>query len=497
MIIEAFIKALQAFGSLELWIFMLSGTIVGVVFGLIPGVSGLLPMALFLSFVFKLTPNQALPFLVAISSVSFIGGSITAILLDIPGTGPNTATLMDGFPMSQKGQAGRAIGAALTSSAAGSVITVILALAMVPLVVPMIKAVQSADMVFIIFMGLTFIAVLSTGSMIKGLISGGLGLILSLIGFQAVTGVGRFTFGSTYLYDGIRLIPVTLGLFAMSEAISVATKGDPVIAKKTATVERQAVFEGMKDVWRHKWLSLRSSAIGFIVGLIPGVGGDVASFVAYGQAKQTSKHPELFGTGTVEGVIAPESANDAKEGGAILSTLALGIPASSSMALLLGGLLMLGLIPGPEMMSTHLDLSLTLLLISLVASVIAAAMCFPIAPYLARVATIPTRVLAPMVMVIAMVGVYAYREQIEDALVTLVITVIGVVMKNLGYNRPAFFLGFILGGRFEKYLFIALQSAGPLFFLRPISLVIIFLTLASVFYMPIKRIILHRLTKRS
>lgn len=489
MVLEAFLDALQNFGSVELWFFMTIGVIYGLIMGVIPGIGGLVSLVLFLPFVFLMRPEQALPFMVAVGAVLCMGGSVTAILLNIPGTAPNAATLIDGFPMTQKGEGGRALGAALTSSGIGSIITVVVALAMVPLVLPMVMAIHSADLVFIILLGISFIAVLEAGSTIKGIISGGLGLLIAFVGFQAGSGVARFTFGSLYLYDGIGLIPLALGIFAVPEMVALATK-------RGTLAGTSAVIKGMGDVWwgvtdaLRRWtLILRSSIIGFIVGLIPGIGGTVASFIAYGQAKQTSKHPDRFGTGFVDGVIAPESANDAKEGGALLTTLALGIPGSPAMAILLGAFLMLGLIPGPEMMTEHLDLSLTLLLVILVASVVGAAIFLPLASRMARIATVPGRVLVPLILVVIFMGAFAYQGNLNDVIMTLIFGIVGLAMRRYGYNRPALLLAFILGGLFEKYLFIALKAAGPLFFLRPIALVIILIMLALFIREPIKRLI--------
>ncbi len=230
---------------------------------------------------------------------------------------------------------------------------------------------------------------------------------------------------------------------------------------------------------------------GYIVGIIPGAGGDVATFVAYGQAKQTSKHPERFGTGIVEGVIAPESANNAKEGGALLTTLALGIPGSAIMALILGAFLILGLIPGPDMMTKHLDLSLSLLLATAVANVIGVVICLLVAPSLGKVATIPSRILVPLIMVIALAGSFAYRERFDDVIVAIIFGVMGLAMVRFGFNRPALLLGYILGGLFERYLLIANRAEGHLFFMRPISLALIFIIIALYASGPIKKLVQH------
>lgn len=492
MVIEAFVQALQNLANPGLLLWMFGGVIVGLIFGLIPGIGSLTAIALFFPFVFRLLPEQALPFIVAVAAVGFTGGSVCAVLLNMPGQETNAATIMDGYPMTKKGEGGRALGAALMSSGLGGAAVVFISLALVPLVLPIVVAFVSADMVFIILLGLAFIAVLGSGSMIKGLISGGLGLLISFIGYQAVTLAPRFTFGSAYLYDGLGLLPLSLGLFAIPEALELAVRGGTIADTDRAIAVVDNVWEGAKDVFRHWGLWLRSTIIGYIVGIIPGIGAITATFIAYGQAKQTSKHPEKFGTGCVEGVIAPESANNAVTSGALLTTLALGIPGSATMALALGAFLMLGLIPGPEMMTKHLDLALTLQLVVMVSNVIAAAICFATASQLAKVAWIPSRILVPLILVIALVGVYAYREMFNDLIVAIVFGGLGLAMRRFGYNRPGFFLGFILGVLFEKYFFIALRVAGPLFFVRPISLTLIFIIIALFVYKPLKGLFQRR-----
>jgi putative tricarboxylic transport membrane protein len=257
------------------------------------------------------------------------------------------------------------------------------------------------------------------------------------------------------------------------------------------------VWQGVKDVFRHWTVWVRSTIIGYIIGIIPGVGAETATFVAYGQAKQTSKHPERFGSGVVEGVIASESANNAKEAGALLTTLALGVPGSGIMALLLGAIYLVGLVPGPEMITRHLDLSLTLLLVVAVSNIVAVAICLPLAPYLAKMAYIPSRILVPLVLAIALAGVFACRELFNDLIICLIFCALGLVMKRFGYNRPALFLGYVLGRPFEEYFFIALQTEGPLFFLRPISLTLILMIIALFAVRPIKNWFLRRGVNRT
>ncbi|MDP2719122.1 MAG: tripartite tricarboxylate transporter permease, partial [Dehalococcoidia bacterium] len=306
--LEAMWLGLQDLLSLQVMFFLVLGVVIGLIFGIIPGIGGLTAIAILLSLVWGMKPVLALSFLLALSAASSQGGSITAILLNVPGTGPNAATLLDGYPMAQQGKAGRALGAVLTASALGGLFGGLVLILLIPVVRPLVLAFGSPELFFLVLLGISFIAVLSGGSMIKGTAAGGLGIMLALIGYQVTTGMPRFTFGTLYLEDGISLIPLTLGLFAIPEAIDLALKGGAISSKDRAIVTIGSdLFEGVKDVFRHFWLFIRCSVIGTIMGIIPGVGAETATFVCYGHAKQTSKHPEQFGLGTVEGVIAPES----------------------------------------------------------------------------------------------------------------------------------------------------------------------------------------------
>ncbi len=492
----AFINAWAFFLNPEFVAWMLGGLVLGLLLGIIPGIGAMVGVAIFLPFVFYLTPTQALPFIMGVFSVPCLAGSVTTILLGVPGVVANMATLQDGFPMAKKGEAGRALGAAVTASGMGSIYTAAFAILMVALIIPLVIMITSAEMVFLILLGLTMIAVLSRGSMLKGLISGFLGILVGLIGWHVITGVSRFTFDNLFLYDGLSIIPVGLGLFALPEMVNLIVRGGSIAQQAAEIKGMKQVWRGVKDVFHHWKLNLGCSLLGYTIGVLPGVGGSVASWVSYAQAKQFSKHPELFGTGIVEGVIAPESGNDAKEGGALLTTLALGIPGSSSLVLLLAALVMLGFAPGPQMLTEHLDLSLALVLVIAVASVIGAVICLTAAPYLAKVAYIPGRILVPLVLAIVFIGAFAYHQLFPDLIVLAVFGALGIFMQRFGYNRAALMLGYILGNLFEKYLFISLQAFGDLFFLRPGSLGLIVVIILFLSFDPLRGWWLRRRSRR-
>ncbi|MBW1800347.1 MAG: tripartite tricarboxylate transporter permease [Deltaproteobacteria bacterium] len=494
---EAFIQGLLNYTHPLSFGFLFLGTCIGIFIGLLPAVGGLVAMALLLPLVFGMEKIAGISLLLAISAVSTTGGSITAILMNIPGTGPSAATLMDGFPMTKKGEAGRAFGALLCAATSGGVLGVCLALAAIPVVRPLVMTFGSPELFFLILMGISFLAILGKGSAIKGMISGLLGIFIAFIGYQHSTGVDRFGFDNDYLLLGLKLVPVVLGLFAGAELLDMAVSGKPILASEKAKAGkelRRQIWQGAADVYRHAWLWCRSCILGYIIGLIPGIGGDTAVFVSYAQAKQTSRHPEKFGTGVVEGVIAPESASNAKEGGALLTTLALGMPGSASMALLIGALLLQGVIPGPEMLRTDVELTFTLLWGLALANIIGGVICYVLAGYLnlTRIVTIAPSYLVPVILTLVFVGAYVYDKNMGDIIVAIIFTFVGLIMKKFGYNRPALLLGFILGGYFEEYFWLSIQTRGMLFFTRPACVVVIAVTVGLYALEPIKKIFRRR-----
>jgi len=476
--IEVLFQGFLTIFRLDVFAFMVLGVLIGLVFGIIPGIGGLAALSMLLPMVWGMNPEVALVFLLSITCATSQGGSITAVLINVPGTGPNAATLLDGYPMAQQGKAGRALAAVLTSGALGGIFGGILMIALIPIVRPMVLSFGSPELFFLVLLGISFITAIAEGKMLKGLVSGGIGILLALFGYQMTTGIPRFSFGTEYLEDGIKLIPLTLGLFAFPEVIDLAVGGEACsrTGKSVAKIGSD-LFEGVKDVFRHFWLFLRCSAIGTIIGIIPGVGAEVATFICYGHAKQTSKHPEMFGKGTVEGVIAPESASNAKEGGALLTTLAFGIPGSAAMALLLGAFLVVGITPGPKMLEQHLALSFSLAWTSIIANVISSIILLIFARQFVKVTFIDVRIMAPFILVFATIGAYSVGGNMFDVVTAFLFTIVGYGAKHLGYNRAAMILGFVLGNLAETYFLISLNSYGAGFFLRPISIILIIITI--------------------
>ena len=475
---------------------MIAGIIISLIFGVIPAISGLTLLVLALPIIYGMDPMFSLPLILACTSISVLGGSITAILINIPGDTPNAATLFDGFPMTQKGEAGRALGAALTAGGLGGLLSALLAFVSIPLVAPIVLAFHMPELFFTVILALVFIGVLSEENKIKGLISGCLGLLLAFVGVQAGTGISRYDFGIDYLIGGISLVPVTMGLFAGPELFEMAVSGKPITQADSQASFRQ-MFIGFKDVFQNLWLWFRCVIIGYVVGVIPGIGQSVAVFIAYGQAKQTSKHPEKFGTGVVEGVIAPEAANNAETGGALLTTLTFGIPGNGPQALLLAAFVLTGIRPGPEMLTKHLTLSFTIIWALAIACVIAAIIAFFTAPYLMKVTKIHPHYLQAVIVPVMFVAAFTVNDTMNSIILVLVFTGLGLLMKNLGYSRPSFLIGFVLGLLCEQYFWLAFKLGGPLFFATPISLCLIAVIIMLLSYSSVKSIFLKLFARKT
>ena len=462
---------------------------IGMFFGAVPGLGGKLGIALMIPFVFGMDMIPGAVFLLAMHSVVHTGGSIPSILLGVPGTGPDAATIVDGYPMTQKGQAGRALGASLGASGMGGVVGAIVLAALIPVLEPVVLAFGPAEFFLLALLGITFISLLSGDSLIKGLIVGLFGLMLAFVGMDPQLGVARFTFGQLFLWDGVDIITAILALFAVPEMIALGVKGGSIstVTKEAARYSLAEVMDGIMDVFRHWWLALRTAIIGAVIGIIPGLGGDAASWICYGHAVQSSKTPERFGKGAVEGVIAPETANNSKEGGSLLPTLFFGVPGSSGMAILLGAFVILGIQPGPMLMQNNMDLVWTLIWALVIANLLAVVMFLGVAKWLGLIAFVRGGLLIPFVLVLAMLGSYLSRGQWENLVIIVVFGILGYGLKRFDWPRPPFVIGLVLGPIAERSLHKALALWGPAFLLRPISLVLIAIIVVTLTFVLIRR----------
>ncbi len=462
---------------------------IGMFFGAVPGLGGKLGIALLIPFVFGMEMVPGAVFLLAMHSVVHTGGSVPSILFGVPGTGPDAATIVDGFPMTQKGQAGRALGASLGASGFGGVVGAIVLAALIPILEPVVLSFSPAEFFLLALLGITFISLLSGSSMVKGLIVGFFGLMLAFVGMDPQMGVTRFTFGNLFLWDGVDIITAILALFAVPEMIALGVKGGSIsaVTKEAARYSLAEIIDGIVDVWRHRWLALRTAVIGAVIGVIPGLGGDAASWICYGHAVQSSKTPERFGKGAVEGVIAPETANNSKEGGSLLPTLFFGVPGSSGMAILMGAFIILGIQPGPMLIVNNLDLVWTLIWALVVANVLAVVMFLGITRWIGLLAFVRGGLLIPFVLVLCMLGSYLSRGQWENLVLLVLLGFLGYGLKRFEWPRPPFVIGLVLGPIAEKSLHQAMQLWGPAFLLRPLSLVLVGIIVVTLIFAVVRQ----------
>jgi putative tricarboxylic transport membrane protein len=486
--LEAFYQGLQIIANPSVLLTITAGTLVAIVLGILPGINAGFALIVILPFILGADPKLVLPLMICFCSVGPTGGSVTAVLTGIPGDTANAATVLDGFPMTRRGEGGRGVGAALMSSTMGAITTVMMAIIMMPVLIPIVMAFKSPEMFLLIAMGLCFLSVVTKGSRLKGLISASLGILISTIGFQTSTGEPRFTLGSVYLYDGVEIVVIVMGLFAMPVLLELATSEQTILLPgKEMQAGYRGMLQGARDVFQHWWLFLRCTLIGYIVGVIPGIGGETAIWASLAHAKQTSKHPETFGTGNIEGVIGPQSAENSKVAGDLLTTLAFGIPGSGIMVFVLAGMILVGIQPGPKMLTEHAGLSFSLLQTVALSNIMAGTVCFIFAPYLVRLTKVSSLYLFCFITPLVLISVYARNLVATDMLLLLATCGIGVCLDKYGYIKPALVLGFILGRLFESYLFLSMNLFGPLFiFSSPISCILVLCVIGLLAQDPLK-----------
>lgn len=474
------LAALQTILTLNHLSYMLGGVLLGLAIGIFPGLGGIAGLSLLLPFLYGMDPVSALAMLIGLVAVIPTSDTFTSVLMGIPGSSGSQATVLDGFPMAKNGHAARALSAAFVSSLFGGLFGAVVLTGFVLIARPVILAFGSGELFMLTLLGLTMVGSLAGKSLVKGLSACGLGVLLGSVGSAPATGEYRMTFDNFYLMDGIPLVVVGLGIFALPEIIDLLRQNKPIA---NASKLGSGWLMGVKDFLANKWLAVRCSAIGCIIGALPGLGGSVVDWIAYGHAVQTTKDKPNFGHGDVRGVIAPESSNNAKEGGGLVPTLLFGIPGSGGMAVFLGGMVLVGLEPGPAMVSTDLDVTYTIIWSLALANVFGAAACMLISPWVAKLTTVRYALLAPfMVMVICFAAFQATRD-LADLVTLLAVGVLGVLMKRFDWPRPAFLIGFVLSAGMETYLYQAIQFDGIEFLLRPGVMIIGTITLLSLIFM--------------
>ena len=479
MLLDAIVGGLSALFTLQAVLFLLIGVVYGLVIGILPGLGGVVAMALLLPFTYGYQPAATLALLLGAHIATIWGDSVTSILFSVPGSAKGLALCFDGYPMTKQGQAKRALAASATGALLGGIIGAVFLALSIPLIRPVILALGPSEYLMMALWGLTVIATFSEGSLMKGLIASLLGVLVAFIGTDVVTATPRFTFGSELLMDGISFPVAMVGLFAVSEMMKLAIKGTPIV-DRALVPEVSTVWQGIKDAFHHRWLIVRSSMLGLWIGVLPGVGATVAGLAAYAQAVQTSKTPERFGKGAVEGVIAPDATMGANEGGGLMPTLAFGIPGGESMAILLVAFVGLGIVPGPEMLTKHLDLVFSMVWIIVIANIGVTLIGLAIIPWLARLPGLQANLMVPTVLSVCVVGAYAVRGRIDDVVVAALFGVLGYFMDKYRYSRANFVIGMVLAVMIERNLHISLTLHGNDFLLeRPIALVLLVLVVVT------------------
>lgn len=455
---------------------LFAGVSIGIIIGILPGLGGLMGMALVLPFLFGMDAYAGIAMLIGIAAAVPSSDTFPSVLMGIPGSSGSQATVMDGYPMARRGEAARALGAAFTASLIGGLLGALALTAVVPFARPIILAFGTPELFMLTLLGLSMVGVLSGNRPLKGILAAVAGLILGTFGGAPVAAEYRFVGEFLYLYDGFSLVIVALGLFALPEIIDLLARGGAIAQGKRGL--GTGWMQGVRDTLRHKWLVVRHSVIGVVIGFIPGMGSSIIDWVNYGIAAQTAKDKSQFGKGDVRGIIAPESANNAKEGGVLMPTLLFGVPGSSAMALFLGALMIFGIEPGPQLLTRNLDLVFVIIWSLAIANVLGTLICLVLSRPIARLTFVPFHYIAPFIIVIVVLGAWQETRHWGDLVFLIAFGVLGWIMKRTGMPRPPLLIGFILSTLAERYLWMSYNLYDWEWLYRPGVLIIAAVSLA-------------------
>jgi len=467
-------------------LYMLEGSMLGIILSLVPGLTGVNAMILLIPLTYHMGASQAMVIMVSIIGASMCGGSVHTILIGIPGAGVNTPTVFDGFPLAKKGRAAEAIGAMAAASAYGGMFGALVLMISLPVMRKIVLLLGPPEYFMIALLGLSIVGSLAGRSILSGLLAVCIGLMMSYVGFNPVVGGERFTFGIMGLWDGIPMTCAFIGLFAVSAVMDMALEGSPIAEIKVKLKGSfNQMLTGVKAPFHHLGLLLRCSAMGTVLGAVPGHGGVVGAFLTYAHAVQSAKDKSMFGKGDIRGVIGPESGKNAVGGGALIPTLSLGIPGSEMTALLLPVLMLHGITPGPEMITRHLDVVWVMVWSLVISHIFGSIISCLASPQLALITRVRPSYLVPIILAVSLIGSYTYNKRMEDVLITLVIGFIGYAMKSYKIPVAAAVMGYILGSVMEKSFFQSLQMGRGnfmVFFNRPISLFLLIVTIVAFFW---------------
>lgn len=480
---NAFATAANAVADPFALLLLVIAAAAGCLIGMIPGLGSVVALALFIPLTFGLDPLVAFMVLAAVNGGVAQGGSVTAILLNTPGYSPNAATLLDGYPMTRQGRANEALGASATASALGAVVGISVLTLSIPVLIELVLLFGPPEVFWLGILGITIVSAVVGDRVISGLISGGLGLIFAMYGLNGVTAGHRWVFGIPSLLEGIPLIPPLIGLFAIAEMIHLVSEGGQISDKEVNMGGGK--WKGVLAVFKHKWLFLRSALIGTFIGVIPGVGGTTANFVAYFQAEKTVDDPESFGTGDIRGVIASEASNDGKDGGGYVPTLGFGIPGSAAMVVLLTAFLLHGIQPGPLLIQDHLDIVAVIIIAGVISNFVSSGIVLTLSEQLVKVTKVDIHVLFPTVLAFTLIAAYADGNNIFFIWIALLFGLLGFLMKKVNMSRVPMILGFVLSPIIETNFFRALQISGDqyaIFAESAVAKILILLVVLSLFY---------------
>ena len=466
--------------------FMLLGTFVGIIIGALPGLGPTTGIALLIPLTFGMNPAHALLLAAGIYQGAMYGGSITSVLLGIPGTPTNTATCFDGYPLSQKGRSYEGLGASLVASAIGGFFSWVCLLLFTPIVSRVVLFFGAPEQFMLAMVGLGIIAASSHESLAKGILSGFFGLAIATIGYDAITGYDRFTFGIDYMADGVEFMAIVVGLFGLSQAIALAEEARTIAGD---TKLSGSLMDGAKAVFKNWKITLRSTVMGMFLGITPGAGGSAASMLAYTTAQNSEPDGDTFGEGNIKGVVAPEAANNATIGTALIPTLAFGIPGSPTCAVMMGLLMIHNILPGPQLFMESSSTLYTFfwgLIFTCFAIVVVS---LPLLKFFAKVTVVPYQILVPAIVALCFIGSYSIRGYLFDVFVTVFFGILGYFLKKARFPMVCFVLGLVLGQMAETNLSRSLIIYGDLSFLytRPITLVLTILLVAVIVLPILKR----------
>ncbi|HEY1385118.1 MAG TPA: tripartite tricarboxylate transporter permease [Dongiaceae bacterium] len=461
-------------------VFLFAGVCAGLALGILPGIGGVAGTALLLPFTYNMDPHTAFAMLLGLGSTTTTADPISAILFGAPGHAASAATTLDGYPMTRRGEAGRALGASYMAALIGGLFGALLMAVTLPVLRPIILFIGSPELLAIALFGISMVASLSGNTPLRGLAAACFGMMLAMIGTDPQAGVLRWTMDNLYLWDGLPLVPLTLGVFALPELCDLAIGRTAVVEEGITIDTRAGMLLGIRDCITHWFLILRCSWIGSAMGAIPGIGASVIDWISYGHALRTEKGAtETFGKGDVRGVIAAESATNSREGGALVPTVAFGVPSSAGMAILLGAFLIHGLVPGPDMLTKHLDLTYSMVWSIAIANILGSGLCFAFSGQLAKLATLRYTLIMPCVLSLIYIGAFEASRSWGDLFSLLFFGLLGWAMKHFRWPRPPLVLGFILGGVLERYMFISIERYGIDWIWRPVVVIMVIMAVLS------------------